>query len=153
MCSSDSFTGLSDDQRFWEGMLIAQNTYTNFLSDFNLSQFQHALLYFLIFTKKKKKDFERNITQEAPGQLGQGRVYRTKPINIFTSRAAAWSTNGSSLSCRTVGRKKEKKLVMGFLVFKSLQPLSFDKFWYCLNILIRKIKIFMKNIILIKNIL
>ena len=42
---------------------------------------------------------------------------------------------------------------MGFLVFKSLQPLSFDKFWYCLNILIRKIKIFMKNIILIKNIL
>ena len=41
---------------------------------------------------------------------------------------------------------------MGFLVFEPLQPLSFEKFWYFWNILIEKIKIFMKNIILIKNI-
>ena len=41
---------------------------------------------------------------------------------------------------------------MGFLVFEPLQPLSFDQFWYFLNISIKKIKIFMKNIILIKNI-
>ena len=71
-------------------------------------------------------------------------IVKQENRSLFTSREAA-------RSCRTVGRKK-KKLVMVFWFFESLQPLSFDKFWYFLNILIKRIKIFMNNIILIKNI-
>ena len=49
------------------------------------------------------------------------RNYRKhEQLSIFTSREAAWS-------CRTVGRKKKSYLWI-FLVFESLQPLSFGIF-------------------------